>query len=135
MKFAFFFVLAAISALFADNHCEQLHQQLVANVENQITTVCRVSGIEEGRTDILGFFYKYKDGTPAILLYGADYPVMLYVATDEYVKNAKCIEDDNFRSIRSMMTAEQIAVKLLSHKNCEEQYSINHPETEAHYFY
>ena len=133
MKFAFFFVLAAISALFAD--CEQLHQQLVANVDNQITTICRVSGVEEGRTDILGFFYKYTDGTPAIFLYGPNFPVMLYTATNEYVKNVKCIDDGHFRIVRSMMTAEQIATKLLSHKKCEDQYSLNHPETEANYFY
>lgn len=133
MKFACFLILAAISTLLANGHCEKMHREFMLHIPNQITTTCRVSGIEDGRTDILGFFFKFSDDTQAVFVYGEDYPVMLYVDKDDPVKNAKCIENENFRAIQSPMTSEQIAAKLLSYKNCEPEYSERHPPTGSGY--
>jgi uncharacterized protein (TIGR02145 family) len=80
----------------------------------------------------MGFFFHFGlQGTeyPAVLIYGSDYDPMLYSGDDYYVKHAKCIKNDRYRILYTVMTPEQIAAKLLSFKKCGDDF--NHPANEG----
>lgn len=112
--------------------CATLYNKMIKTLpEKQKTTICRVTGIGETREDIMGFFFNFEVGGkkyPAVLVYGTDYPEMLYSGDDDIVKNASCIENNGYRKVNTNMTARQVLNKLFSFKTCEDGFSTNHVE-------
>ena len=132
LKKLLYFVLALSVASFADAECERIYHKFIKTLSKQKTKTCRVSGVDDDRTDIMGFFFHFDlQGTeyPAVFIYGSDYDPMLYSGEDYYVKHAKCIKNDRYRILYTVMTPEQIAAKLLSFKNCGDDF--NHPANEG----
>jgi uncharacterized protein (TIGR02145 family) len=132
IKSLLYFVLALSVASFADAECERIYHKFIKTLSKQKTKTCRVSGVDDDRTDIMGFFFHFGlQGTeyPAVLIYGSDYDPMLYSGDDYYVKHAKCIKNDRYRILYTVMTPEQIAAKLLSFKKCGDDF--NHPANEG----
>lgn len=88
---------------FADAECERIYRNFVKTISKQKTKTCRVSGVDDDRTDIMGFFFHFDlQGTeyPAVFVYGSDFDEMLYAApSDEFARTAKCIEGGGFRTI------------------------------------
>ena len=126
----FLFVMSVLS--FADAECERIYHKFIKTISKQKTKTCRVSGVDDDRTDIMGFFFHFDlQGTeyPAVFIYGSDYDPMLYSGDDYYVKHAKCIKNDRYRILYTVMTPEQIAAKLLSFKKCGDDF--NHPANEG----
>lgn len=117
------FVLCLISNSFGS--CEAMHAEFVNVIKPQKVTICRVAGLEPGRTDILGMYF-YMGPVKALLVYGTNYDTMLYVDQDYPVTHTKCIVNDQYREIHSYMSSEQIASKLMSMKQCEAGYHGSH---------
>lgn len=139
MKKIILILLIAVASTFADD-CQRLYNWFVSATYTQQTTICRVSGVEPGRTDILGFFFKIIDNTdlqakPAVLIYGDYYDTMLYYDQDPMVSTAKCITTGGYRTITAEMTPEQIAAKLLSMKQCNANFTKTHAPTTDNYRY
>lgn len=134
MKTIIFILIFAIAGM--AETCQDLYDRMFKTLKTQKTTICRVTNIGEDREDILGFFFEFTAGTekiPAVMIYGNDYPEMVYVAEDWVVQNAKCIENDQFRSIKTIMTPEQILNKLFSFKKCEENFKFRHTASAGKY--
>lgn len=113
------------------NECERLYQAFVSHIPGQNVTICRVN--VEGRTDVIGMYFTMNK-RQTVLLYGRNYDTMMYAADDPYVVDAQCINDSQYRIIARYMTGSQIAEKLLSFKNCEEEYKIKHnPKRNNHW--
>lgn len=128
MKYFIAIILFFAAYVFAQQDaCEQMHSKMLMHLKQQNVILCRVSGIEK-RTDVFGFFFKF-DNIPTVLLYGDTYDAMMYMVED--LKNVKCLNNSKFRALTSEMTAEQIASKLMSIKNCDVSYTKNHPVTSA----
>ncbi|MDY6388532.1 MAG: hypothetical protein SPL21_13750 [Fibrobacter sp.] len=132
MKYVIPLVLVLIISSLAEvgqGHCEKMYRKFIEIIPKQKTKVCRVTGIEEDRTDIMGFFFDMEVNGhryPAVFVYGSDFDEMLYAApSDEFARTAKCIEGGGFRTIYRWMTPEQIVANLLSHKECEDDF--DHP--------
>lgn len=113
---------------FADEDCERIYRNFVKTIPKQKTKISRVTGIDEDRTDLMGFFFHFElqgQEYPAVLIYGNDYNEMLYSGADYYVTHAKCVKNSKYRIISTVMTPEQIASKLMSFKKCGKDF--NHP--------
>lgn len=116
MRVFTFFMLALISASFAEITCEDARKQFVAAIPDQITKTCRVLGAIPDRRDIMGFFIEFIDSSRGVILYMKEDIPRLY--TDEFfVRRLKCIEDELF--VWQSMTSEMIAAKLLSITFCD----------------
>jgi len=122
MKTLFLTLVLAICAFSAD--CGKLYNKMIKTLpEYQTTTICRVTGINETRDDIMGFFFHFElDGKayPAVLIYGTDYPEMLYSGNDWMMQHAKCITTNGYRAVKTNMTAGQVLNKLFSFKDCKD---------------
>lgn len=93
LKLLIFFVVAFVVTSYADDTCAALYRKMKKTIQKQKTKVCRVTGIGEERTDIMGFFFDFDiqgKRIPAVLIYGTDYEEMLYSGEDYYIKHAKC---------------------------------------------
>ena len=100
----FLFIMSVLS--FADAECERIYRNFVKTISKQKTKTCRVSGVDDDRTDIMGFFFHFDlQGTeyPAVFIYGTDYDAMLYSGDDYYVTHAKCIKNDRYRIFTSVL--------------------------------
>jgi len=89
LKLLIFFAAALIVTSYADDTCAALYRKMKKTIQKQKTKVCRVTGIGEERTDIMGFFFDFNiqgKRMPAVLIYGTDYEEMLYMGDDYYVK-------------------------------------------------
>lgn len=124
MKTLLLTLILAISAFSAD--CGRLYNKMLKTLPaKQVTTICRVTGINEDRDDIMGFFFHFElDGKnyPAVLIYGTDYPEMLYSGNDWMRTHATCITTNGYRAIKTTMSAEQILDKLFSFKTCDDGF-------------
>lgn len=122
MKTLLFILVFAISAFSAN--CSKLYTKMIKTLpEYQTTTICRVTGINETRDDIMGFFFHFDlNGTkyPAVLIYGTDYPEMLYSGNDWIMQHAKCVTTNGYRAVKTNMSAGQVLNKLFSFKDCED---------------
>jgi len=127
MKTLIYILAFAIVSFAAD--CANLYNRMLKTLETQTTTICRVTGIGEDREDIMGFFFNFTDNgktIPAVFIYGHDYDEMLYAGGDWVVQNAKCINNGEYRSIKTRMQPEQILNKLFSYKKCEDGFNDKH---------
>lgn len=131
MKTLLTILLLAISVFaMPDTRCEDMYKQFIKVIPDQTTTICRAKNIGEDRTDVLGFFFKFRvEGVDyrAVLLYGSKYDDMLYAEpADHIATHAGCIEGNGYRKIQRKMTSAEIANKLLSHKDCEANFEMQH---------
>lgn len=124
MKTLLLTLILAISAFSAD--CGRLYNKMLKTLPaKQVTTICRVTGINEDREDIMGFFFYFDVGGqeyPAVFIYGTDYDPMLYSDNDWMRKHATCITTNGYRAIKTTMSAEQILDKLFSFKTCDDGF-------------
>lgn len=105
--------------------CAEMHAKFASVIQPQKVKICRIAGLEKGRSDILGMYFKM--GTvDALLVYGSNYPVMLYIDNDYPVKHTTCIENNDYRAIQTFMSGDQIAAKMMSMKTCEAGYVSKH---------
>ena len=132
LKLLIFLIMTFVFTSYADDSCTALYNRMKKTIKKQKTKTCRVTGVDEERTDLIGFFFNFEhQGVPypAVFIYGYDYDEMLYSGADYYVTHAKCVENDKFRIIYTVMTPDQILSKLFSYKHCEEGF--NHPPSEG----
>ncbi len=120
-----FIILAVFAMQVFAGECERMYQRLVDAIQGQTVTICRVANVEKNRTDVIGMFFNMH-GQDVVLLYGVSYDTMLYPMNDSFVKNATCMQDKRFRTIKREMSDEEIAEKLMSFKDCEEDYYRKH---------
>lgn len=113
------FVLCMVANAFAN--CAEMHKQFASIIQTQKVVICRVAGLEKGRTDIMGMYFKM-GSSDALLVYGINYDTMLYIDNDYPVHNTICIQNENYRAVKSIMSGDQIAAKLMSMKQCEPGY-------------
>lgn len=122
MKALLFILVFTISAFSAN--CSNLYAKMSKILPKyQTTTICRVTGINETRDDIMGFFFHFElngEAYPAVLVYGTDYQEMLYLGNDWIMQHAKCVTTNGYRAVKTNMSAEQVLNKLFSFKDCED---------------
>lgn len=130
MKKLFVMIVIFAGVVFA-GECEKLYNAFVLRIPGQNDTICRVN--VEGRTDVIGMYFTMGK-RQTVLLYGNKYDTMMYSGDDPYVVNARRINDAKYRILNRYMTGSEIAEKLLSFKNCEDEFKIKHnPKQNSHW--